>query len=141
MNLPSSYMHEPARSAVRFTVVGTTGTGIQYGWYYLFLWLFGLWFPGQTWTVSVAFTVGFVLEMVSNYLLQSYYVFSSKPDWRNLTGFLTARAINYVLQMVLLWMLMTDIVGMNEKWAGIVSILVAGVANYLILKLLAFRKR
>ena len=40
MKLLTSRLNEPTRSAVRFTVVGTIGTGVQYALYYAFLMLF-----------------------------------------------------------------------------------------------------
>ena len=82
--------------------------------------------------VSLSFTIGFVLEMVTNYILQSYYVFMSKPNLKNAGGFLCARAFNYVLQMAFLWLIMW--MGLDEYWSGIISINLAGIINYFVLR-------
>lgn len=139
MKLPSSYIKEPARSAVRFTVVGLTGTGIQYGWYYLFLELFRRIWPEAEWVVGTTFTIGFLLEMISNYFFTSYYTFSSRPSLKNLGGFLVGRGVNYVVQMVFLWILIY--VGVAEAPAGIITIVLAGIVNYFVTRLFFKEKK
>ena len=66
MKLPTSYLQEPTRSAVRFTIVGGIGTALQYAIYYGFLMLFeyklGL---DEELRVNVAFILGFGLEMIT----------------------------------------------------------------------------
>lgn len=136
MTLPSSRLQEPARSAVRFTVVGSTGTLIQYGIYLLFLRLFSALLPEAELT-SVAFTIGFCLEMVTNYFLTSYYTFSSRPSIKNLGGFLSGRAVNYVVQILSLEALL--FCHMNNKVAGFVAIVIAGIINYFVVRIF-FRK-
>lgn len=119
------------RSAVRFVCVGALGTGLQYGIYYLLLELFQHQWPGMAILTSVAFTVGFVVEMVCNYFLTSYYTFRVTPSLKNVGGFLFGRALNYVIQLaflhVMIWLYI------SEEWAGIIAILLAGVINYFVL--------
>ena len=138
MRLPTSNIPPATRSAVRFVIVGMTGVGIQYGIYYAFLMLLALWMKDSPHYVSLAFRLGFILEMISNYLLQAYYVFENKPNWKNAGGFLFSRALNYFVQMGFLYGLMWF--GMNEKVGGISAILLAGVVNYFVLKIF-FRKK
>ncbi|MCQ2345556.1 MAG: GtrA family protein [Paludibacteraceae bacterium] len=140
MKLLTAKLNEPVRSMTRFTIVGLSGTAIQYGWYYLFLYLFHRFSPDMTGLVNVAFTIGYVLEMISNYLLQSYYVFETRPQWKNLGGFVSGRIVNYLLQMLLLYCLMLPQIGMNEKWAGFLAIFIAGIVNYFVLKIF-FKKK
>jgi putative flippase GtrA len=124
--LPKKY-----RSAVRFVLVGTLGTGLQYGIYYCLLGLFQREWPDVALLTSVAFTAGFVLEMVYNYLLTSFYTFRVRPSWKNAGGFVVGRGLNYVVQLAFLNMLIW--LHMSEEWAGIVAIMLAGVINYFVL--------
>lgn len=139
MKLLTDYIKEPARSAVRFTVVGCTGTGIQYGWYYLFLLLFRQIWPDAGWVVGTTFTIGFILEMISNYFLTTYYTFSSRPSIKNLGGFLVGRGVNYVVQMVFLWVFIR--IGIPEEPAGIVTIVIAGIVNYFVTRVFFKEKK
>ena len=124
--LPNKY-----RSAVRFTVVGAIGTAMQYGIYYVFLALFERYCPDLHGYVTLAFTIGFCVEMVSNYLLTSFYTFRSKPCLKNAGGFLVGRAVNYVVQVAFLQLLL--LCTMPEEWAGIAAIVLAGIVNYFVL--------
>ena len=125
-HLPLKY-----RSAVRFVLVGAFGTGLQYGIYYLLLNFFQQQWPDVGILTSLAFTIGFVMEMICNYFLTSFYTFKVRPNWKNAGGFLFGRAINYVIQMLLLNALIW--LHMSEEFAGILAIALAGVINYFIL--------
>jgi putative flippase GtrA len=119
------------RSAVRFVLVGALGTGLQYGIYYVLLGIFQTKWAEDTWLTSVAFTVGFVIEMVYNYLMTSFYTFRVRPTLKNAGGFLFGRALNYVIQLIFLNILIW--LHMSEEWAGIAAIALAGVINYFVL--------
>ena len=119
------------RSAVRFVLVGVLGTGLQYGIYYLLLGIFRSQFPGVGILTSVAFTVGFVMEMVCNYFMTSFYTFRVAPSLKNIGGFLMGRALNYVIQLLFLYVMIW--LHMSEEWAGLVAIMLAGVINYFVL--------
>ena len=119
------------RSAVRFVLVGALGTGLQYGIYYVLLGIFQTKWSEDTWLTSVAFTVGFVIEMVYNYLMTSFYTFRVRPTLKNAGGFLFGRALNYVIQLIFLNVLIW--LHMSEEWAGIAAIALAGVINYFVL--------
>jgi putative flippase GtrA len=125
-HLPLKY-----RSAVRFVLVGAFGTGLQYGIYYLLLNFFQQQWPEVGILTSLAFTIGFVMEMICNYFLTSFYTFKVRPNWKNAGGFLFGRAINYVIQMLLLNALIW--LHMSEEFAGILAIALAGIINYFIL--------
>ena len=124
--LPMKY-----RSAARFVLVGALGTGVQYGIYYLLLMVFQRQWPDVGILTSVAFTVGFVVEMVCNYFLTSYYTFRVKPSLKNIGGFLIGRALNYVIQLLFLHTMIW--LQISEEWAGIIALMLAGVINYFVL--------
>lgn len=137
MQLPSSKLSPTLRSATRFTVVGSTGTILQYVFYALLLDLADVLWP-EAEMVSACFTLAFLLEMVTNYLLTNYYTFQTKPNLKNSGGYLMARGICYVLQMGFLHLLM--LVGLGENWSGILAIILAGIANYMVCRLV-FKKK
>ena len=131
MKTLTGYLPKKYRSAVRFVLVGALGTGLQYGIYYLLLGLFQQHWPEMMILTSLAFTIGFVIEMIYNYLLTSFYTFRVRPTWKNAGGFLVGRALNYVIQLLLLNCLIW--LHISEEWAGIAAIALAGVINYFVL--------
>lgn len=131
MKTLTGYLPKKYRSAVRFVLVGALGTGLQYGIYYMLLGIFQQHWPEMMILTSLAFTIGFVMEMIYNYLLTSFYTFRVRPTLKNAGGFLVGRAINYVIQLLLLNCLIW--LHMSEEWAGIAAIALAGVINYFVL--------
>ncbi len=119
------------RSVVRFVCVGALGTVLQYGIYFLLLDCFQTRWPEQSVLTSLAFTIGFVIELVCNYFLTSFYTFRVSPSLKNAGGFLFGRAINYVIQLMFLNLLI--FLHVSEEWAGIIAIALAGIINYFVL--------
>ena len=131
MKTLTGYLPKKYRSAVRFVLVGALGTGLQYGIYYLLLGLFQQHWPEMMILTSLAFTIGFVIEMICNYLLTSFYTFKVRPSMKNASGFLLGRALNYAIQMLLLNVLIW--LHMSEEWSGLAAIALAGIINYFVL--------
>ena len=124
--LPKKY-----RSAVRFVCVGVLGTALQYGIYYLLLDVFHRQWPNMLIMTSLAFSIGFVVEMISNYLLTNFYTFKVRPSLKNAGGFIFGRTLNYVIQLLLLNVLIW--LEMSKELSGIAAIALAGVINYFML--------
>lgn len=80
---------------------------------------------------TVAFGLGFGIEMSINYVVTCYYTFGSKPTWKNCGGFFGARIPNYLIQNGSLWLFLW--MGLSDETAGIWAILIAGVVNYFML--------
>lgn len=120
------------RSAVRFVCVGAFGTGLQYGIYYVLLGIFQHKWPEWAILTSVAFTIGYTIEMVCNYFLTSFYTFRVRPSWKNAGGFLLGRTINYFIQLlflnILIWL------HISEEISGFLAIILAGIINYFVLR-------
>ena len=116
---------------VRFVCVGAFGTLLQYGVYYLFLEILRRTLSDSQTMTSLAFSIGFVVEMVVNYFLTNYYTFHTRPNWKNAGAFLIGRAVNYGVQLlflnILIWL------AMSEEVSGILAIRLAGVINYFVL--------
>ena len=133
MKLPTAYLPNEVRSATRFVIVGTTGMFVQDGIYRLALYLMGVDPEGEAGLVYVAFAIGFIIEMVLNYFVSAWYTFGTKPTWKNAGGFILARAINYGVQNLFLWMIIAA--GISANNAGFPSIFLAGIVNFFILRI------
>ena len=138
IKLPSSYLPEKVRSAVRFTVIGTTGMFVQ-TWCFMAALLF-LGHPEKGVALYyVAFGIGYFLEMIPNYFFSNWYTFGTKPDIKNAGGFLLARAINLVIQLGLLPLILRWLPTWRDDYVSFVVIFIGGCVNYLIC-LIFFKK-
>ena len=93
--------------------------------------LFERFCPEMEVKVTLAFTLGFGIEMISNYLLTSFYTFRTRPNIKNAGGFLFGRLVNYFIQLAFLHLLIY--IGLSEELSGIVAIILAGIVNYFVL--------
>ena len=131
MKLPTSYLPEKVRSAVRFAIVGTTGMFVQ-TWFFMAAMLF-LGHPEKgAMLFYIAFGIGFVCEMIPNYLFSNWYTFGTRPNLTNAGGFLLARAINLVIQLALLPLILRWLPTWREDFISPIVIFIAGCINYLI---------
>ena len=138
MKLPTSSLPDKIRSAVRFMVVGFTGSVVQT---WLFMAALGLLGHPEKGAVLyfVAFGIGYVLEMIPNYLFTNWYTFGTKPDIKNAGGFLVARAFNLVIQLGLLPLMIDLLPTWRDDYISYVVIFIGGCINYLVC-LIFFKK-
>ena len=139
MKLLTSYLPEKVRSAVRFTVIGTTGMFVQTWFFMAALLLFGHPEKGVA-LYYVAFGIGYVLEMIPNYLFTNWYTFGTKPDIKNAGAFLVARAVNLAIQLGLLPFMISWLPTWRDDYISFVVIFIGGCINYLIC-LIFFKKK
>lgn len=126
--LPDKY-----KSAVRFAIVGTICTGLQMGVFEVLRVVLQANYPEHIKLVTnLAFVIGFIIEMIANYILTSYYTFNSRPTLKNAGGFLFGRAINFAIQIPLLNVFI-DWLQFSDRLAGIAAIALAGIINYFVL--------
>lgn len=138
MKLPTSYLPGKIRSAVRFAVVGTTGMFVQTWFFMAVLHLMAQPDKG-TWLYYIAFGIGYVLEMIPNYLFSNWYTFGTRPNKKNAGGFLIARAINLVVQFGLLPLAIALLPTLRDDLISYIVIFIGGCINYFIC-LLFFKK-
>ena len=138
IKLPSSYLPERIRSAVRFAVIGTTGMFVQTWCFIAALLLLGHPEKGAV-LYYVAFGIGYILEMIPNYLCTNWYTFGTKPDIKNAGGFLVARAINLAIQLGLLPLMIDLLPQWRDDYISYVVIFIGGCINYLVC-LIFFKK-
>lgn len=139
MRLPTSYLPNKVRSAVRFAVVGTTGMFVQTWIFVAALMLFAHPEKGAA-LYYVAFTIGYVGEMIPNYLFLNWYTFGTRPNIKNAGGFLLARAINFGIQLGLLPLMILWLSTWRDDYISYVVIFIGGCINYLVC-LLFFKKK
>ena len=135
---PTSYLPKPARSATRFTVIGTIGMFVQ-TWCFMAALLFMNYPEKGVLLYYVAFGIGYVLEMIPNYLFTNWYTFGTKPNIKNAGGFLAARAINLVIQLGLLPLMLAWLPTWRDDYISFMVIFIGGCINYLVC-LLFFKK-
>ena len=131
MKLPTSYLSEKIRSAVRFMVIGFTGSLVQTGFFLLAMMIFGEPQKGAV-LYYVAFIIGFILEMIPNYICTNWYTFGTRPTLANAGGFVLARSVNLVIQLVLLPFLVAHLSDWRDDIISMIVIFIAGCINYLI---------
>lgn len=139
IKLPTSYLPEKIRSAVRFMVVGTTGMFLQTWFFMAALWAFGHPEKGIT-LYYIAFAIGYVIEMVPNYLFSNWYTFGTKPDLKNAGGFLLARVFNMAIQLGLLPLMLAWLPNWRDDYISFIVIFIGGCINYLVC-LIFFKKK
>lgn len=138
MKLVTSYLPEKIRSAVRFMVIGFSGSVVQTWFFMAALMVLGQPEKGET-LYYVAFGIGFVLEMIPNYFFSNWYTFGTHPNLKNAGGFLLARAVNLCIQFGLLPLMVKWLHHWRDDYISLLVIFIAGCINYLIC-LLFFKK-
>lgn len=139
IKLPTSYLPEKIRSAVRFMVVGTTGMFLQ-TWFFMAA-LYFLAHPAKgTALYYVAFGIGYVLEMIPNYLFTNWYTFGTKPELKNAGGFALARVVNLTIQLGLLPLILAWLPNWRDDYISFIVIFIGGCINYLVC-LIFFKKK
>ena len=137
--LPTHYLPRLARTAVRFTIVGLLGMLIQTWFFELSLMMFDNPEKGAA-LYFAAFTMGYIFEMIPNYILSNWYTFGTRPNWKNASGFVIARVVNFPLQLALLPLFIRLLPTWRDDYISFLVIFIAGCVNYFIC-LLFFKKK
>lgn len=108
---------------IRFGITGSLSTLVHYGAYVLAL----LWM-----NATFAYTVGYGVGFCVNYVLTTFFTFKKQPSKRNAAGFLASHIVNYLLEIGVLNVMIYF--GMEERLAGILTLIVVVPINFLILR-------
>lgn len=81
------------REAIRFCIVGVLATIVHYGIYLLL---------NGVINVSVAYTIGYVISFIGNFVLTNVYTFKTQATAKKGIGFVICHVINYLLHIGLL---------------------------------------
>ena len=125
MTMTGLCYRERLREILLFGVVGTTAMGIHYGLYYLLL----AYLP-----VNAAFSVGYLVSFLCNFLMTSFLTFRVKPSTGRFVRFAASHATNYVLQILLL-NIFVRAVGMSEETAPVPVYAISVPVNYLLVRM------
>ena len=107
---------------IRFGITGSLSTLVHYGAYVLALWM----------NATLAYTVGYGVGFCVNYVLTTFFTFKKQPSKRNAAGFLASHIVNYLLEIGVLNVMIYF--GMEERLAGILTLIVVVPINFLILR-------
>lgn len=87
------------REAIRFCIVGVLATIVHYGIYLLLKGVIN---------VSVAYTIGYVISFIGNFVLTNVYTFKTQATAKKGIGFVICHVINYLLHIgflnVFIWL-------------------------------------
>ena len=108
---------------VRFGVTGTLAMLVHYGIYYLLLPVIDR---------NVAYTLGYFISFLGNFVLSSYFTFRVPPTWRRLLRFTGSHGVNYFMYIGLYnffyW------VGVPAVWAPLPVYLIAVPVSFLLVR-------
>lgn len=108
---------------VRFGITGTVSSLLHYAVYCIAVTRMG---------AAAAYTVGYAVGLLCNYVLTTYFTFQRHPSRNNLLGFIGSHILNYILEIVLLevflWM------GMSKFLAPVAVMIIVVPINFLLLR-------
>ena len=122
------------REFVRFCIVGVIAAGIHYLVYFLLQLIDG----GSVW-LSIAYTIGYIVSLVCNFFLTTYFTFRSKVSVKKAAGFSFSHIVNYTLHMVLFNLFIS--LGINRLIAPIFVLMIAVPTNFTILHFVYRKKK
>ena len=95
---------------LRFAITGTLVTFILYAVYLPLSFIM----PNS---VGIAYTVGFVISFITNFLLSNYYTFRTNPTFDRAILFCIVQFINYMLQILCFKFFI--LLGVSNVWAPV----------------------
>lgn len=111
------------QEVIRFCIVGGLATVVHYAIYLLLqLWIW-------TW---LAYSIGYALSFLMNYILTNYFTFKTKPTVQNGVGFMISHAVNYGLHIGLLELFLW--IGLSNVWAPIPVYCIVIPVNFVLVR-------
>lgn len=125
---------EIRQQILRFVIVGVIATAIQYAVYFLIQ----LAVSGY-WGLNLGMTVGYIVSVVCNFYLTTYFTFRSKASVKKAAGFGMSHAINYTLQIV--FVNLFSLLGAGRLVAPVLAMGCAMPVNFTILHFVYRKKK
>lgn len=127
------------RELIAYVIVGGLTTVVSMALYY-----------GSTWTfldgsdalqVQIANVISWIGAVAFAYVTNRVFVFQSHSTavFREIVSFVSSRVLTLLLDMGCMWLMVTAI-GVDHRIAKLVSMVLVTVGNYVISKLLVFKK-
>ena len=114
----------PTSRFARFVVVGAANTAFSYLVYLILL---------QFVDYRLAYTVAYVLGLMTGYLANARIVFGARAGTRSAVGYLVSYGVTYLVSLAVLW-LAVDRGGLSRPFAMLAAIAVAVPLSYLLLR-------
>lgn len=112
MTIPRhSARHALKREGVRFVVAGAANTALSYSIYWALL----PWLP-----YAYAYTVSFMVTVLTGYALTSRWVFRVRWSWSRLAAYPVIHALNYGLGLAIIW-LAVEVLRVDAIWAPLLA--------------------
>lgn len=112
-----------SRQLLRFCLNGCLAVAVQWAVYLMLLPV-----VSPYWANTAGYGVSFCL----NYVVTSYWTFSSRPTRRHAVGFAASHVVNYALQQgfLFLWLM-----AVPKQWAAVLAMASAVPVNFALLRL------
>lgn len=86
---------------------------------------------------NIAAVVGYVASLAVNYVLNSFFVFKSRLNFKKLLRFLISYVPNFIIYFLVSF-LTINVLHMNQFWATVLAVAVGGPVTFVMIKLYAF---
>ena len=103
---------------------------IHYGVYYLLL---------RYTYLNVAFTSGYIISFLFNFMMTSWFTFKVRPSWRRFLRFAVSHGINYLIQITVFNISL--LLGVSNELAPIPVYIISVPASFLLVRCAMMRKR
>ena len=117
---------------IRFGIVGALATALHYGIYLGLLWVL------PEINRSLAYSIGYVLSFVFNFVASNYFTFKTKPTTKKGIGFAMSHAVNYGLHIGLLNFFLWC--GLSSKLAPIPVFVIVIPVNFVLVRFVLKRQ-
>lgn len=108
---------------VRFGIVGSMAMAIHYGVY---------WFLIKIINPTLAYTAGYGISLIFNFLLSTFFTFKTKPNYKKGIRFVLSHGINYLLHIILLQVFLH--IGVPEVYAPFPVLAIAVPVNFILVR-------
>lgn len=111
---------------VRFCMVGALCTAIDAGLFYLTKLLF---------CYQIALTTAYIVSLVVNYYLTTYWTFKVKPSKKNFIGIVSVHLFNlFVVRMGLMW-LFVSYYRLSENLAYLPTLVLSVMVTFVLIRI------
>ena len=117
------------REFLKFGVVGTTAMFIHLGFYYFLLSIIDK---------NLAYTIGYIISFLCNFLLTSYFSFRVKPSWSRFVKFGGSHIANYFIYIGLFNFFL--FLGLSPKLAPLPVYLIAVPISFVLVRFSMIKK-
>ena len=127
------------RELIAYVIVGGLTTVVSMALYYGSTWAF---LDGSdALQVQIAHVISWVGAVAFAYVTNRVFVFQSHSTavFREIVSFVSSRVLTLLLDMGCMWLMVTAI-GVDHRIAKLVSMVLVTVGNYVVSKLLVFKK-